>query len=128
MGELKEKILELKHEDPPARNPTQCLTQLMLSQKLVDLTVIIPGHNENFKVHRLVLSMWSSVFEAMLFGPMAEGDTITLSEDHPQAFKWLLNYMYTGQTNLHSVELALQVYLIANKYLMEHLKTVCSEK
>ncbi|CAL4081391.1 unnamed protein product, partial [Meganyctiphanes norvegica] len=65
--------------------------------------------------------------QAMLFGPMAEGDTITLAEDPPQAFKWLVNYMYTGITKLPSVELALQVYLLANKYLMRHLKSVCSE-
>ncbi|CAL4058711.1 unnamed protein product, partial [Meganyctiphanes norvegica] len=118
---------EAKHEDPPACNPTQCLTQLLRSKAMADLTVCISGHNENFKVHRLVLAMWSSVFQAMLFGPMANGDTITLVEESPEAFSWLLNYMYTGDIEFPSVELALQVYVLANKYLMIHLQTVCSE-
>ncbi|CAL4113094.1 unnamed protein product, partial [Meganyctiphanes norvegica] len=121
------RMSELSQKELQASNPTQCLTQLFLSKELVDLTVIIPGNNDNFKVHRLVLGMWSSVFKAMLFGPMAEGDTITLEEDPPKAFSWLLNYMYTGQTDLSSVDLALQVYLLANKYLMKPLKTICSK-
>ncbi|CAL4080033.1 unnamed protein product [Meganyctiphanes norvegica] len=127
MDELKKKIVEPKGECPHASNPTQCLTQLFMSKELTDLTVTIPGHNEEFKVHRLVLGMWSRVFQAMLFGPMAEGQTITLEEDSPEAFTWLINYMYTGQTGISSIELALQVYLLANKYLMGHVKTVCSE-
>ncbi|CAL4200874.1 unnamed protein product, partial [Meganyctiphanes norvegica] len=107
--------------------PTQCLAQLYNSKELVDLTIIIHGHDGHFKVHRLVLGMWSCVFQAMLFGPMAEGNTITLEEESVEAFSWLLNYMYTGQKEIPSVNLAIQIYLLANKYLMGHLKIVCSE-
>lgn len=121
------KICLSSGEFPPPSDPIVCLTQLMISEEMVDLTVNFPGHDDNFKVHRLVLGMWSRVFQVMLFGPMAEGGTITLEEDSPQTFKWVLNYMYTGELRLPSVELALQVYLFANKYLMAHLKTVCSK-
>ncbi|CAL4152446.1 unnamed protein product, partial [Meganyctiphanes norvegica] len=124
---LKSRMAEIKQASLEPSNPIQCLAQLLMSKEMSDITIVIPGHDENFKVHRLILSMWSVVFQAMLFGPMAEGDTITLSEDPPEAFSWLLAYMYTGETELPSVELALQVYLLANKYLLAHLKTVCSK-
>ncbi|CAL4134135.1 unnamed protein product, partial [Meganyctiphanes norvegica] len=130
LNHLCQQIINPKYKDHPKNNPTQCLTQLFMSNELVDLTVIIPNHNgidNRFKVHRLVLGMWSCVFKAMLFGPMTEGDTITLKEESPESFGWVLMYMYTGQTELSSVKLAIQVYLLANKYLMRHLKTVCSK-
>ncbi|CAL4171084.1 unnamed protein product, partial [Meganyctiphanes norvegica] len=120
-------MAEMKQASLEPSNPIQCLAQLLMSKEMSDITIIIPGHDENFKVHRLVLSMWSVVFKAMLFGPMAEGDTITLAEDPPEAFGWLLTYMYTGKTELPSVELALEVYLLANKYLLTHITTVCSK-
>ena len=70
--------------------------------------------------------MWSSYFEAMCYESLPEGDTITL-KDNPEAFKLILNYMYKGQTDLPSVELAIQVYQLADKYIMDHLKSVCSK-
>ncbi|CAL4066965.1 unnamed protein product, partial [Meganyctiphanes norvegica] len=121
---------------PPASNPAvQCLTQLMISNELSDLTIIITGHNGKFKV-RIVLAMWSSVFKEMLFGPNPVGNTLTLTPTKPgtghahrtEAIECLINYMYTGEAKLNSEILAVQdYYALAHKYIMNHLKTVCSQ-
>lgn len=78
------------------------------------------------QAHRLVLAMTSSVFEAMLSGPMAEKDELSLPEDPPEAFDWLMKYMYCDDTELPSVEIACQVYHLANKYKLNHLMPKCS--
>ncbi|CAL4088774.1 unnamed protein product, partial [Meganyctiphanes norvegica] len=79
------------------------------------------------KVHRLVLAMWSDVWYAMLFGPMAEKETILLPDDPPEAFGCLLDYLYTGEAKFDDVQTAIQVYYMANKYQVKHLQNICSE-
>ncbi|CAL4152339.1 unnamed protein product, partial [Meganyctiphanes norvegica] len=122
-----------KLDHPPASNPAvQCLTQLMISKELSDLTIKMTGHNGNFKVHRLVLAMWSSVFKERLFGPKPVGDTIILGKEgdgpaHVEAFECFINYMYTGEAKLTSEKVAAYVYALAHNYIMNHLKTVCSQ-
>ncbi|XP_042867792.1 uncharacterized protein LOC122250449 [Penaeus japonicus] len=71
--------------------------------------------------------MSSPVFEAMLCGPLAEGDVLTLPEDPPEAFEWLLDHLYKNKTKLPDVELAMQVYQLANKYQLDKLCQICSE-
>ncbi|XP_045115254.1 uncharacterized protein LOC123506912 isoform X2 [Portunus trituberculatus] len=71
--------------------------------------------------------MSSPVFEAMLYGPLAEGPEVTLKEDHPEALQWVLEYMYRGHTRLPEVALTVKVYQLASKYQMEALMSLCSE-
>lgn len=71
--------------------------------------------------------MSSPVFEAMLYGPLAEGLDLQIHDDPPEAFEWLLEYMYRGQTHLPAVPLTVQVYQLASKYQMEALMALCSE-
>ncbi|XP_064084986.1 uncharacterized protein LOC135200340 [Macrobrachium nipponense] len=63
----------------------------------------------------------------MFYGPLAEGEELKLPEDPPEAFKWLLHYIYYGHTNLNSVRLAVKVYHLARKYQMDALVTLCSQ-
>ncbi|XP_071518152.1 BTB/POZ domain-containing protein 6-B-like isoform X2 [Panulirus ornatus] len=71
--------------------------------------------------------MSSPVFEAMLYGPLAEGLDLNIHDDPPEAFEWLLEYMYKGQTHLPTVPLTVQIYQLASKYQIEALMTLCSE-
>lgn len=79
------------------------------------------------KAHRLILAMSSPVFERMLFGPLAEGEELKLPEDPPEAFKWLMKYIYHGTKELADVKLAVQVYHLASKYQMDALSSLCSK-
>ncbi|KAK8390585.1 hypothetical protein O3P69_010343 [Scylla paramamosain] len=64
-------------------SPSQRVAALLHSSKLSDLTITLPGLQNPIKAHRLILAMSSPVFEAMLYGPLAEGPEVTLKEDHP---------------------------------------------
>ncbi|XP_066979232.1 BTB/POZ domain-containing protein 6-B-like isoform X1 [Macrobrachium rosenbergii] len=109
-------------------NPSQRLGALHNNSRLADLTICFPGHDlPSIKAHRLVLAMSSPVFEAMLFGPLAEGPELYLHEDPPEAFEWLLEYVYKGQTQLPGVRQAVQIYQLASKYQMEPLIKLCSD-
>lgn len=71
--------------------------------------------------------MTSPVFEAMFYGDQEEKRDLNVFEDSPESFMWLLEYMYCGTTELSSVDLALQVALLANKYQVASLTSLCSQ-
>ncbi|ROT72127.1 hypothetical protein C7M84_009499 [Penaeus vannamei] len=108
-------------------SPEQRLSALLKSSRLADLTINFPGHERCLQAHRLVLAMTSPVFEAMLYGPLAEGEELHLHEDPPEAFEWLLEYMYRGHIQMPEVRLAVQVYQLASKYQVEALMVLCSK-
>ncbi|XP_069959635.1 BTB/POZ domain-containing protein 3-like [Cherax quadricarinatus] len=108
-------------------SPGERLASLLHSPHLADLTITFPGYHKTIKAHRLVLAMTSPVFEAMMYGPLAEGAELRVPEDPPEAFEWLLEYMYLGHAQLPGVALTVQVYQLASKYQIEALMDVCSE-
>ncbi|XP_042231427.1 uncharacterized protein LOC121872611 [Homarus americanus] len=107
--------------------PGERLAYLRHSGHLSDITLTFPGHHTIIQAHRWVLAMSSPVFEAMLYGPLAEGDVLALPEDPPDAFEWLLDHLYLNHTQLPGVQLALQVYHLAAKYQMDPLCQLCSQ-
>ncbi|XP_042865057.1 kelch-like protein 41 [Penaeus japonicus] len=127
------------HQSCPDRSsPWQsCLTTV--SERLValkvsgfrsDITLHLDGLT--LKAHRLILAMNSPVFDKMLYSNEDRPNCILpidypLHDDPPEAFAWLLGYMYSGEPNLPSVPMALEVSVLATKYQMGALKTICSE-
>lgn len=63
----------------------------------------------------------------MLFGPLAKEGELALPDDPPEAFEWLLEHLYCDERNLGGIEMATQVYKMANKYELDELCRVCSE-
>jgi BTB/POZ domain-containing protein 9 len=57
-----------------------------------------------FKAHKIILAARSGYFRALLFSGMKETncDTIKISEAKPDAFKLLLQYIYTGKISLQN--------------------------
>ncbi|XP_023247125.1 BTB/POZ domain-containing protein 6-like isoform X2 [Copidosoma floridanum] len=78
--------------------------------------------------HKVFLAMSSPVFEAMFYGGMAEkNDPIPIRDVQPEAFKALLEYIYTDKVNLGSFELACELCYCAKKYMLPFLVKECTE-
>ncbi|XP_073941128.1 BTB/POZ domain-containing protein 3-like [Choristoneura fumiferana] len=77
--------------------------------------------------HKLILVMASPVFEAMFYGGMAaEGNKpIPILDVKPEAFKALLEYIYTDNININSVDIACELCYLAKKYMLPHLVKEC---
>lgn len=85
-------------------------------------------HQQTLKGHKLFLAMSSPVFEAMFFGGMAEkNDLIPIRDVQPEAFKALLEYIYTDRVDLSSFELACELYYCAKKYMLPPLIKECTK-
>ena len=72
--------------------------------------------------------MTSPVFEAMFYGAMAEkNDPIPIRDVQPEAFKALMEYIYTDQVDLNSFELACELCYCAKKYMLPFLVEKCTK-
>ncbi|XP_064111042.1 BTB/POZ domain-containing protein 2-like isoform X2 [Macrobrachium nipponense] len=84
-----------------------------------DVTFVVGREGKQFKVHRLILSMRSPVFEDLLIAnPADSSGVVVLNEDSPGAFNWLLNHIYSDKTDLDSIDNALLVLGLADKYMI----------
>ncbi|CAL5005183.1 unnamed protein product [Urochloa decumbens] len=99
-----------------------------------DVSFIVDG--EQFPAHRAVLAARSPVFQAELFGSMADATmpSIMVQDIEPAAFKVMLRFMYTDSLP-EDVELGnpptdmLQHLLAAaDRYALDRLKLICSLK
>lgn len=69
--------------------------------------------------HKLILAMASPVFEAMFFGGLPEkNDPIEILDVQPDAFKALLEYIYTDKININTVDKAFELCYAAKKYMV----------
>ncbi|XP_067002470.1 BTB/POZ domain-containing protein 6-B [Anabrus simplex] len=85
-------------------------------------------HQQEFSGHKLLLAMSSPVFEAMFFGGMAEkNDAIPILDVQPDAFKALLEYIYTDNINLQSFDQACELCYVAKKYMLPYLVEECTK-
>ncbi|XP_026674928.1 BTB/POZ domain-containing protein 6-B-like isoform X2 [Ceratina calcarata] len=85
------------------------------------------SHQQILKGHKLLLAMSSPVFEAMFFGNLAEkNDLIPIRDVQPEAFKALLEYIYTDGVDLSSFELACELCYCAKKYMLPALVKECT--
>ncbi|XP_019873288.2 BTB/POZ domain-containing protein 9 [Aethina tumida] len=98
------------------------LIEFYKDKKYADCTFKIK--DEHFPAHRIHLACSSPVFERMLFGDMFSGEII-ISDINPEVFRQVLDYIYTDNITLESMENAWSVYYIANKYLIESLIQCC---
>lgn len=97
----------------------QALNFLLASGTLSDVTLTVGREGKQFRVHRLILAMRSPVFEDMLLlNTTSKSSVVTLKEDSPSAFYWLLNHIYADKSDINNIDLALQVLSLADKYMV----------
>ncbi|XP_030761248.1 uncharacterized protein LOC115886296 [Sitophilus oryzae] len=92
------------------------------NQKFVDCTFVI--NNKEVRAHKLVLASRSLVFEKMLYGDLAS-DIITLDDVQLEDFNRMLEYIYTDQILLKSINNAWTMLYLARKYLLDDLTEEC---
>ncbi|KAF0298472.1 BTB/POZ domain-containing protein 2 [Amphibalanus amphitrite] len=92
-----------------------------------EFIVGMESNQQVFQAHRLVLTMASPVFEAMLFGGMAEKAPIKVLDVSPEAFRSLMLYIYSDQINLQSFDQACEICYAAKKYMLPHLVEHCTK-
>jgi speckle-type POZ protein len=120
------------HVEVPPSDLTEQLRKLLDAKEGADVMFEVQG--EDFPAHKLVLAMRSSVFKALLYGPMRKKDSnrIVIDNTQPAIFKLLLQFIYTDslpamddldgndkkETNMH-------LLVAADQYGMERLKLMC---
>ncbi|XP_067127057.1 BTB/POZ domain-containing protein 3-like [Centruroides vittatus] len=108
-------------------NIKQRLSYLMTTRQMADVTLIVGQEKENFPTHSLLLSIYSEVFHAMFYGIMAEKRKhVDLPVDDVTAFRVFINYIYTDEVALHSVDEAIRSLHFAEKYMVTRMKKQCS--
>ena len=70
--------------------------------------------------------MCSPVFEAMLFGSLASNKDILCLEDDPEAFSHVFSYIYGFEFQCDNIHVVLEVYKLADKYIVNELKNRCT--
>ncbi|RLN03013.1 hypothetical protein C2845_PM13G23040 [Panicum miliaceum] len=99
-----------------------------------DVSFTVDG--EQFPAHRAVLAARSPVFEAELFGSMAEATmpSITVQDIEPAAFKVMLRFIYTDSFPADSelgdspAEMLQHLLAAADRFALDRLKLICSLK
>ncbi|CAL5007423.1 unnamed protein product [Urochloa decumbens] len=108
------------------------LGKLLESGERSDVTFKVKG--EVFHAHKFVLAMRSRVFEAELYGPMRDKkrQSITVEDMEPDAFKALLEFMYTDSLPpmddldlLEKEDLVKHLLVAADRYGVERMKLMC---
>ncbi|CAL4999800.1 unnamed protein product [Urochloa decumbens] len=99
-----------------------------------DVSFIVDG--EQFPAHRAVLAARSPVFQAELFGSMADATmpSIMVQDIEPAAFKVMLRFMYTDslpedeELGDSPTDMLQHLLAAADRYALDRLKLICSLK
>ncbi|CAG9784357.1 unnamed protein product [Diatraea saccharalis] len=97
--------------------------KLLVSYEFSDCSFSVLG--QNLKAHKLLLGISSPVFEAMFYGPLSSNEDIVITDIEPDTFQLLLNYIYTDQVEISSIDQAFELLYASRKYLLDHLSNLC---
>lgn len=93
------------------------LSKMYLRSELADVHFVFPNDDrgEKLPAHRVILASESSVFNAMLFGPLKEREIVKITDSTARAFKEFLQFFYLPEVTL-SIENIGEVVRLADKY------------
>lgn len=116
--------IDREFRKPPDNNNFNLFASLW-SSRFSDFTIIV--HGKEFKVHRNVLGMQSSVFAAMFENDMEESQTgrVTIHDFEPGPVEEFIRYLYTRESP--GEENAMEVFALAAKYDVANLKSTCEK-
>ncbi|EXB56306.1 BTB/POZ domain-containing protein [Morus notabilis] len=109
----------------------QRLKQLHSSCEFSDVNIYVDGGGLVSQAHKIVLSLWSVPFAKMFTNGMSETNSseVLLRDVSPEAFRSMLDFMYSGELNLEvtmeSGALLLQLLLLADQFGVTLLHQEC---
>ncbi|CAG9807428.1 unnamed protein product [Chironomus riparius] len=106
-------------------------TYLLETGKYSDCSFLVggPENQQTLACHKIILAMASPVFEAMFFGSFNDpkNDPILISDVQADAFKALLEYIYTDKININNVDKAFDLCYAAKKYMLPFVVDQCTQ-
>ncbi|XP_010469825.1 PREDICTED: BTB/POZ domain-containing protein At2g30600-like isoform X2 [Camelina sativa] len=78
------------------------LVKLYSTGEYSDIKIYLSDYSLTFQSHKVILSLWSVAFAKMFTNGMSEShsSTIHLTDVSPEAFKAMLNFMYSGELTM----------------------------
>jgi len=91
--------------------------------------IVIKCSDKIFPVHKCFLMARSEVLKAFLQGNSGEKKDckITIEESTPEAVEKMINFIYTGELPSLTKDLAMDLFILADKYMLKHLKEACGK-
>ena len=91
-----------------------------------DVTFIF-GNDRRITAHKLILSTRSKYFESMFASSLKESQSgeIEVPDVDLNVFKAMLEFLYSGIPPKNLKEVSLELLIVADKYGMEELTTLC---
>ena len=123
-------VLILDFQSSAEEQTLNRMSRLLDAQSMADIKFIVRG--ENINAHLAVMASASPVIEAMFQGNrFKEGTTKTvqITDISPEAFKHLLQFVYSGKIPLlaDSTETMEMLFFAADKYEIQELKDICEK-
>lgn len=84
-----------------------------------------PGNRAIFKAHKMILAVQNDLFRAMFYGALTPEDRVVITDLHPDGFRGLLRYFYSGCLEAANVLQAARIRTAAAKYLVPELDQRC---
>ncbi|XP_056002859.1 BTB/POZ domain-containing protein 3-like isoform X2 [Ostrea edulis] len=100
----------------------ECNRYMLTHQIHCDVTFRVGKEGKLVRAHKYVLSSRSPVFDAMLYGDLAESDDIIVPDIEPSSFDALLRFLYCGDVDF-SADTITSVLYAADKYGVDDLVT-----
>ena len=89
-----------------------------------DVMLKCEGSTKIFYAHKYVLGTSSAVFQAMLYGDLAEKGLIILTDTDEESLEEFLKYLYTEECKL-TADNVFKILYLAKKYLLTSLRSEC---
>ena len=101
--------------------------QILDNQKFTDVTFVVGKDKQEFNVNRIFLAAISPVFEAMLYGQMAESKAdskVVIEDATPNAFEQVIKFAYCNKPDI-DLDNVHDIASICDKYQIATLSTFC---
>ncbi|CAL4147528.1 unnamed protein product [Meganyctiphanes norvegica] len=102
--------------------PLQRLKYLLSTGWFADILIECAG-GVQYNLHGLVLAMSSPVFETMIFDSLGTSNKMLCLDDDPRILKLVFLHCYGCDFQCDDINIALQMYGIADKYMISDLRT-----
>ena len=96
--------------------------ELVNNEYKSDVTFLVGAEKSKMYGHKLLLEFSNNYFKTLI--EESKSDEVELPDIEPEIFLEILKFIYCGKIDLQP-ENFVRIYMVADSYLMEDLKTIC---